>query len=465
MNKPAEKNTVVTYTSNKTSSKYTKDCTPRPSMRPNSTPFTSLKVKEALLSCAHTTGRLPVKLDTRYLDLTLRQLATSYDLGTPRDQHFALCFEGVTGLTKRCYGTYIDKQYIDKVLNPMHLAIGYTAPCTAITLACGFLTGDWASIIGDAAGTCLTPTIIGPWIKGSVEEHIEKSGQATLWFIPLDKYTLGATGFLAGVGAYAFQTYYAKPALRNVLNYYYTRRYQVIGKVPGARFFTLNPEEVLKAYAPALLGGKDIWVDTEKAGKAILAIVKKSKSVEEAIARIGLARKVYKTVYETGGGGGVATAFLEELAGTGDTITALKRLNLKNLKPEAVKKLGDALKNMYKGAQVTYDTESRTLSISGVTDDLDEIEKYTGETAEKAVEKYADEVEETLEKATKEADKSSLKKGILRGIACSLAGAAAGVLSYYNYYNTITGVTPQLQTLPIIFEDNTLTVGSIAVGG
>lgn len=133
MNKPIK--TVNTYTSHKASSMCTNDCITKTGISPITDPHTSVGLRDILLSRAYTNQRLLVKLYTKYLELTLRQLATSYDLGQLPEQHFALCVEGVEGLTKKCYGTYIDKEYIDKVLGNRTITI-FAGTCAATLLAC-----------------------------------------------------------------------------------------------------------------------------------------------------------------------------------------------------------------------------------------------------------------------------------------------------------------------------------------
>ncbi len=461
-------------------------------------------VVEALQTCLDRSGVVPVVLRDRRGEtlVLLRHLLTRYDLGeVPEhgEQRFAVCvgfeknkesgfWEGVKrrvsgwfggeenkeggegpgfakDFTQTCYGRYIDEEIVGKALDLKAIAAGYSAPCAAATLACGFLTGDWKALTADAIGICSLPIALLPPVRGSFSEQLRRSGelafgsQALLLGAAATPLYLG--GPLVGV-IQRFRSWRIQQLARYIKKRsgsFEVKNGQVelagerelkIGIPRTSKSFTIALAredraalQALENYSTALFAG----AQKGEAAVAVFNIIKNSPTSEKAVARIYLARKIYAGLREAGEEQ-AASQFLQKLAsGRGSVLEALKGVTVND--PRRVK--GVLGRVLGEGKIETRDSGTGGAVIENVKTTEDEaLKASTGESdVGKAVEKAAEELDDVIEEGQKNLTKHTFTEGLKKGLLCGTVGAITGTLSY-------TALTPVTKTLDLALPKLTI---------
>lgn len=151
---------------------------------------------ELLQACTSQTGKLPVTLETTRLKTKLYLLLMKYDAGQiPQgEQHYAICIDketqqAIPGLTKKCYGQYINERIINQLLGNKTLTT-YMTGCMAGTILCevvyrGGITNPAslaaAAVLGAGEGAvaCGIPTGLAAVSRGNIAEELKKTGDVT----------------------------------------------------------------------------------------------------------------------------------------------------------------------------------------------------------------------------------------------------------------------------------------------
>lgn len=400
-------------------------------------------ITEALQLCAATHNTLPVKLaNPDQLKPRLRQILTAYDNGATGTQNYAICITKQTkqllDLPKTCYGTYIDKQYINKILGPKTLT-AFTGTCIASLIACEAATkllAEPALAAAEAGAVCGLPALTATLTKNQIAEEIKKTGEMTTHLanksVPLG-ISAGALlpSFLTVKRAAKYlQLYAEKPkgllpataqkARRTIISERWARKVvdsfwkQYTRDLPALR----NMDEVIKLQFLANARVHDL---------AIIRMIAKKASEDELSNLIGLIREYLAE--------GHRTEFYKELLSKEEF---RKALGLTNLGDQEIEKLASEL-----GEAPTARKAEKVLQEAGM----------------KSTEEFDEAVE--IARGGKRIGKlPEIARQILKGAACSGVAYIAGTLSATKIFTP-----PPLPTLTIGLENHTLIFNNLEIGG
>lgn len=129
------------------------------------------------------------------------------------------------GLTKECYGTYIDKESINKVLGNRTIAI-FAGTCAAALLACEAVRRLKAgAVLGaiEAGAVGGIPAAIAAVARGAIAGQLEWSGESVIESLTTYERPYALSGALAVgpadlIQAYKFNFEYAKKAAEYLLS-------------------------------------------------------------------------------------------------------------------------------------------------------------------------------------------------------------------------------------------------------